>query len=132
MIKNASGDRIREINDLEQQTGSKDFSPDNYDIEFRRVGFSYDSETKVLDDVSFVARQGEVTALVGPSGGGKSTVARLATGFWDVNKGHILLGGTDIRTVDPETLMSKYSIVFQDVVHGRRTCSSLYKAGRKL
>jgi ATP-binding cassette subfamily B protein len=124
-------DRIQEINDLEQQTGSKDFSPDNYDIEFRNVGFSYDSATNVLEDVSFVAKQGEVTALVGPSGGGKSTVARLATRFWDVDKGQILLGGTDIATVDPETLMSRFSIVFQDVVLFNTTVMENIRIGKK-
>jgi ATP-binding cassette subfamily B protein len=124
-------DRIQEINGLEQQIGSKDFDPDSYDIEFRNVGFSYDGGTNVLEDVSFVAKQGEVTALVGPSGGGKSTVARLATRFWDVDKGQIFLGGTDIATVDPETLMSKYSIVFQDVVLFNTTVMENIRIGKK-
>jgi len=81
--------------------------------------------------VSFVAKQGEVTALVGPSGGGKSTVARLATRFWDIDKGQITLGGVDIATVDPETLMSKYSIVFQDVVLFNTTVMDNIRIGRK-
>jgi len=124
-------DRIQEINELEQQTGIKDFSPKNYDIEFRNVRFSYDNERNVLDDVSFVAKQGEVTALVGPSGGGKSTVARLATRFWDIDKGQITLGGIDIATVDPEALMSKYSIVFQDVVLFNTTVLDNIRIGKK-
>lgn len=124
-------ERIQEINELEQQTGSKEFNPKNYDIEFRNVGFSYDNARTVLEDVSFVAKQGEVTALVGPSGGGKSTVARLATRFWDIDKGQITLGGVDIATVDPETLMSKYSIVFQDVVLFNTTVMDNIRIGRK-
>ncbi len=124
-------DRIQEINDLEQQNGTEDFSPENYDIEFRNVGFSYDSETNVLEDVSFTAKQGEVTALVGPSGGGKSTVARLATRFWDVDRGQILLGGTDIAAVDPETLMSRFSIVFQDVVLFNTSVMENIRIGKK-
>ncbi|MBR4227111.1 MAG: ABC transporter ATP-binding protein, partial [Candidatus Methanomethylophilaceae archaeon] len=124
-------DRIQEINDLKQQSGSTDFHPGNYDIEFKNVGFSYNDRTNVLEDVSFVAKQGEVTALVGPSGEGKSTVARLATRFWDVGKGTITLGGIDISTVDPETLMSKYSIVFQDVVLFNTTVMDNIRIGRK-
>ncbi len=124
-------DRIQEINDLKQQSGSTDFHPGNYDIEFKNVGFSYNDRTNVLEDVSFVAKQGEVTALVGPSGEGKSTVARLATRFWDVGKGTITLGGVDISTVDPETLMSKYSIVFQDVVLFNTTVMDNIRIGRK-
>ncbi|MBE6524566.1 MAG: ABC transporter ATP-binding protein [Thermoplasmata archaeon] len=124
-------DRIQEINELEQQVGSKEFNPANYDIEFRNVGFSYDNERNVLEDVSFVAKQGEVTALVGPSGGGKSTVARLATRFWDIDKGQITLGGVDIATVDPESLMSRYSIVFQDVVLFNTTVMDNIRIGKK-
>ena len=79
------------------------------------MGFSYDSQDTVLRDVTFTAKQGEVTALIGPSGGGKTTVSRLASRFWDINKGKITVGGMDISTIDPETLMSLYAIVFQDV-----------------
>ncbi len=124
-------ERIQEINDLPMQTGSEDFHPENYDIEFKNVGFSYNDDQTVLEDVSFVAKQGEVTALVGPSGGGKSTVARLATRFWDIKKGQITLGGIDISTIDPETLMSKYSIVFQDVVLFNTTVMDNIRIGRK-
>ncbi len=124
-------ERIQEINDLKIQTGTTEFDPKNYDIEFKNVGFSYNDGQNVLEDVSFVAKQGEVTALVGPSGEGKSTVARLATRFWDVNKGQITLGGIDISTVDPETLMSKYSIVFQDVVLFNTSVMDNIRIGRK-
>ena len=124
-------ERIQEINDLQIQSGTEDFDPTNYDIEFKNVGFSYNDGNKVLEDVSFVARQGEVTALVGPSGEGKSTVARLATRFWDIQKGQITLGGIDISTVDPETLMSRYSIVFQDVVLFNTSVMENIRIGRK-
>lgn len=124
-------ERIQEINSLGIQTGSESFEPENYDIEFKNVGFSYNDGQTVLEDVSFVARQGEVTALVGPSGEGKSTVARLATRFWDVDKGQITLGGIDISTVDPETLMGKYSIVFQDVVLFNTTVMENIRIGRR-
>ncbi len=116
---------------MDIQTGSESFEPKNYDIEFKNVGFSYNDGQTVLEDVSFVARQGEVTALVGPSGEGKSTVARLATRFWDVDKGQITLGGIDISTVDPETLMGKYSIVFQDVVLFNTTVMENIRIGRR-
>jgi ATP-binding cassette subfamily B protein len=124
-------ERIQEINDLETQTGSTEFDPRDYDIEFKNVGFSYSDGQQVLSDISFTAKQGEVTALVGPSGSGKSTVARLATRFWDTGSGTITLGGIDIKTVDPETLMSKYSIVFQDVVLFNTTVMENIRIGRK-
>ena len=79
------------------------------------MGFSYDSQDTVLRDVTFTAKQGEVTALIGPSGGGKTTVSRLASRFWDIHKGKITVGGMDISTIDPETLMSLYAIVFQEM-----------------
>ncbi len=124
-------DRIQEIHDLKVQTGTEDFSPNDYNIEFKNVGFSYNEEQTILEDISFTAKQGEVTALVGPSGEGKSTVARLATRFWDVDKGQIVLGGIDISTVDPEVLMSKYSIVFQDVVLFNTSVMDNIRIGRK-
>lgn len=111
--------RIRRMNEMEAQpvqSGKTEFHPTNYDIEFRRVAFSYKAGKEVLKDVSFTARQGEVTALVGPSGCGKSTAARLSARFWDVTGGSIRLGGEDISAVDPETLLTCFSIVFQDVV----------------
>lgn len=108
-------ERLDEVLSHEIQTGSEDLSCDGYDIVFDHVGFKYADDTDVLKDVSFTAKQGQVTALIGPSGGGKTTISRLAARFWDVNSGKITLGGEDISRVDPETLLSKYSIVFQDV-----------------
>lgn len=108
-------DRLDEILSHEVQDGTNTMKHDGYDIEFSNVGFSYETGDVVLKDVSFVAKQGEVTALIGPSGGGKTTVSRLASRFWDSNRGSITVGGMDISKVDPETLMSLYSIVFQDV-----------------
>lgn len=123
--------RIRDMDEQPVQTGSEDFTPDGYDIVFKDVGFSYNDGDSVLDGVSFEARQGEVTALVGPSGGGKSTVARLAVRFWDPERGSVSLGGVDISTVDPETLMSRYSIVFQDVVLFNTSVIDNIRIGRK-
>lgn len=108
-------ERLDEVLSHEIQTGSDKLKTEGYDIVFDHVGFKYSDDTDVLKDVSFAAKQGEVTALIGPSGGGKTTISRLAARFWDVNSGTITLGGTDISEIDPETLLSKYSIVFQDV-----------------
>ena len=108
-------DRLMEIYDAETAEGAETFRPDGHDIVFRNVSFAYD-DSEVLHDVSFTAKEGEVTALVGPSGSGKSTCARLAARLWDVTGGTIEVGGVDIKTVDPETLLSDYSMVFQDVV----------------
>lgn len=104
-----------EIYETPVAAGSETFAPKGHDIVFEHVGFAYD-EKKVLHDVSFTAREGEVTALVGPSGSGKSTCARLAARLWDVTEGTIRVGGIDIATVDPEVLLGDYSMVFQDVV----------------
>lgn len=112
---NIESRRMNEILEHPIQTGSEKLSNNGYDINFNHVAFSYDKGKQVLKDVSFTAKQGEVTALIGPSGGGKTTVSRLASRFWDINKGDITVGGMDISKVDPETLMSLYSIVFQDV-----------------
>lgn len=109
-------DRMNEMESLPTQQGKTDFTPNGYDIEFRKVDFSYESGKQVLKDVSFAAKQGEITALVGPSGSGKSTAAKLAARFWDIQSGEIRLGGEDISKVDPETLLKNYSVVFQDVV----------------
>lgn len=123
--------RIRSIMDEPAQQGSKDFFPKGYDVSFENVSFSYgDQEGAVLSDVSFVAREGEVTALVGPSGGGKSTCAKLAARLWDANSGSIKVGGVDISTVDPEELLSKYSQVFQDVVLFDDTVMENIRLGR--
>ena len=108
-------DRMNEILDQPIQTGENQLINKGYDIVFDHVGFAYNTGETVLKDVSFTAKQGEVTALVGPSGGGKTTVSRLASRFWDINKGKITVGGMDISKIEPETLLSLYSIVFQDV-----------------
>jgi len=108
-------ERLDEVLSHEIQTGSEALNNNGYDIVFDHVGFKYADDTDVLRDVSFTAKQGKVTALIGPSGGGKTTISRLAARFWDVGSGKITLGGADISKIDPETLLSKYSIVFQDV-----------------
>lgn len=107
--------RMNEILDAPLQTGSEQLTNQGCDIVFDHVGFAYNSGETVLRDVSFTAKQGEVTALVGPSGGGKTTVSRLAARFWDYQKGSITVGGMEVSRIDPEKLMSLYSIVFQDV-----------------
>lgn len=107
--------RMNEMKALPIQHGSTDFKPGNYDIEFKNVDFSYETGKQVIKNASFTAKQGEITALVGPSGGGKSTSAKLAARFWDVDSGIITLGGHNIGQIDPETLLENYSIVFQDV-----------------
>jgi len=107
--------RMKEMDEMPRQEGTTEFYPQNYDIEFKNVDFSYQEGVQTLRDISFIAKQGEVTALVGPSGGGKSTVAKLAARFWDIDKGRITLGGEDISQIDPETLLFSFSIVFQDV-----------------
>ena len=123
--------RMNEITDCPAQTGTTDFHPAGYDIRFESVGFSYDQEKTVLRDVSFTAKQGQVTALVGPSGGGKTTVSRLAARFWDVSKGRITVGGQDISQVDPETLLGVYSIVFQDVTLFNNSILENIRVGKK-
>ncbi|MDE6373618.1 MAG: ABC transporter ATP-binding protein/permease, partial [Clostridia bacterium] len=109
-------DRINEMENTPERGGSSGFAPDGYDIKFDNVGFAYNAGETVLSGVSFTAKQGEVTALIGESGGGKSTAAKLAARFWDVNEGTVRVGGVDVATVDPETLLSDYTEVFQDVV----------------
>ncbi len=123
-------DRLDEILSHEVQEGTNTMKHDGYDIEFSNVGFSYETGDVVLKDVSFVAKQGEVTALIGPSGGGKTTVSRLASRFWDANRGSITVGGMDISKVDPETLMSLYSIVFQDVTLFNNTILENIRIGK--
>lgn len=123
-------DRLDEILSHEAQEGTNTMKHDGYDIEFSNVGFSYETGDVVLKDVSFVAKQGEVTALIGPSGGGKTTVSRLASRFWDANRGSITVGGMDISKVDPETLMSLYSIVFQDVTLFNNTILENIRIGK--
>ena len=122
--------RLDEILSHEVQAGSTQMNHQGYDITFSHVGFSYDTGDVVLKDVSFTAKQGQVTALIGPSGGGKTTVSRLAARFWDANKGRITVGGMDISTIDPETLMSLYSIVFQDVTLFNNTIMENIRIGK--
>lgn len=124
-------ERMREIEAQPVQTGAKSYSPEGFDIAFEHVRFAYNDNEGVLQDVSFVAKQGEVTALVGPSGGGKSTAARLAARFWDVNGGKITIGGVDVSKVEPETLLKNYAIVFQDVVLFRDTVMENIRLGRR-
>ena len=124
-------ERMDEILTHEEQRGTESLSNKGYDVEFKDVRFAYDTSETVLDGVSFTARQGEVTALIGPSGSGKTTVSRLASRFWDISSGTITVGGMDISKIDPETLMSLYSIVFQDVTLFNNTVLENIRIGRK-
>ena len=124
-------ERMKLIEEQPVQHGSREAAYDGYDIVFDHVGFSYKDGKQVLKDVSFTARQGQVTALVGPSGGGKSTSAKLAARFWDIDRGKITLGGTDISGIEPETLLRSFSIVFQDVVLFNNTIMENIRLGRK-
>ena len=129
-VSQVSADRMNEIYETLIAEGSETFAPKGYDIVFDHVSFAYDQKD-VLRDVSFTAREGEVTALVGPSGSGKSTCARLAARLWDVSKGAIRVGGVDIATVDPEVLLRDYSMVFQDVVLFDDTVMENIRLGRR-
>lgn len=124
-------ERMDEILSHDMQTGIEKLSNKGADIVFHHVAFTYNGEEDVLSDVSFTAKQGEVTALIGPSGGGKTTISRLAARFWDINKGKITVGGMDISKIDPETLMSLYAIVFQDVTLFNNTVMENIRIGRK-
>ncbi|MFV0401053.1 MAG: ABC transporter ATP-binding protein [Oscillospiraceae bacterium] len=125
-------ERMRAIQEEPVQTGMESFSPKEFDIVFDHVDFAYHGDDEgVLKDVSFTAKQGEVTALVGPSGGGKSTATKLAARFWDVGAGKITLGGVDVSTVDPEALLKYYAIVFQDVVLFRDSIIENIRLGRR-
>ena len=123
--------RMNEILDAPLQTGSEQLTNQGCDIVFDHVGFAYNSGETVLRDVSFTAKQGEVTALVGPSGGGKSTAARLAARFWDPAEGTVRLGGVDVSTVDGEALLKNYAIVFQDVVLFADTVMENIRLGKR-
>lgn len=131
MMRNIQCKRMDEILSYPEQEGAQSLTNKGCDIVFEHVGFSYNSGETVLKDVSFTAKQGQVTALVGPSGGGKTTVSRLASRFWDIGKGKITVGGMDISKVDPEALMSLYSIVFQDVTLFNNTVMENIRLGRK-
>lgn len=123
--------RMKEMDNMPRQTGITKFTPKNYDIEFKNVDFFYEEGQQTLENVSFTAKQGEVTALVGSSGGGKSTSAKLAARFWDIDSGTITLGGEDISKIEPETLLKNYSIVFQDVALFNDTVMENIRLGKK-
>ena len=123
--------RMKEIEAMPILDGTKDVKIRNYDITFKNVDFSYESGKQILHDISFTARQGKVTALVGPSGGGKSTTAKLAARFWDVDAGRITLGGKDITKIDPETLLTNYAIVFQEVVLFNTSIADNIRIGKR-
>jgi ATP-binding cassette subfamily B protein len=123
--------RMNEMQAMPIQGGETDFLPENYDIEFTKVDFAYEEGKQVLQNVSFTAKQGEITALVGPSGGGKSTSAKLAARFWDIQKGKITLGGQNISKIEPETLLKYYSIVFQDVLLFNTSIKDNIRVGKR-
>ncbi|MCK9152132.1 ABC transporter ATP-binding protein [Methanobacterium alcaliphilum] len=123
-------DRMDKMENQEIMTGATNLSIHDYDVELKDVSFGYNEE-KVLDDVSITVKQGEVTALVGPSGSGKSTIAKLIARFWDVDEGNIVIGGKDVKDIDPETLLSHFAIVFQDVVLFNDTVLNNIKIGKK-
>ena len=123
--------RMNEILEYPIQKGTTEMHPQGYDVVFDQVGFAYGDGEAVLQDVSFTAKQGEVTALVGPSGGGKTTVTRLAARFWDASQGKITVGGMDVSQIDPETLLSMYAIVFQDVTLFDQSVLENIRIGRK-
>lgn len=122
--------RIREIKTMPIQEGKKQMEITNYDIEFKDVHFGYDNYS-VINGISFIAKQGEITALIGSSGSGKTTVAKLTARFWDIDRGKILIGGKDISEVDPETLLKNFSIVFQDVILFNTSIKDNIKIGKK-
>ena len=123
--------RLKEIQEYSLESGQTDYCTNGYDITFDHVKFSYETGKPVLRDVSFTAKQGQVTALVGPSGGGKSTIAKLAAKFYDLDGGKITLGGTDLAKIDPVALMKDFSMVFQDVVLFNNTIMENIRVGRK-
>ncbi|WP_314720481.1 ABC transporter ATP-binding protein [Parvimonas micra] len=122
--------RIKEIKTMPIQEGKKHMEITNYDIEFKDVYFGYDNYS-VINGISFIAKQGEITALIGSSGSGKTTVAKLAARFWDIDRGKILIGGKDISEIDPETLLKNFSIVFQDVILFNTSIKDNIKIGKK-
>ena len=123
--------RMKQIEAMPTLDGSKDVEVNGYDIAFRGVSFSYETGKQVLHDVSFTARQGQVTALVGPSGGGKSTAAKLAARFWDVDEGEVTLGGKNIAEMDAEALLKNYAVVFQDVLLFNASVADNIRIGKR-
>ena len=123
--------RMKQIEAMPTLGGSKDVEVNGYDIAFRGVSFSYETGKQVLHDVSFTARQGQVTALVGPSGGGKSTAAKLAARFWDVDEGEVTLGGKNIAEMDAEALLKNYAVVFQDVLLFNASVADNIRIGKR-
>ncbi len=123
-------ERMKELYDHPLQEGSSELKPKDYTLTFDHVTFGYNADETVINDLSFTAKQGEVTALIGPSGGGKSTVAKLAARFFDVDQGHIYFGGVDISTMNPETYLHYFSIVFQDVVLFNTTIMENIRLGK--
>ena len=123
--------RMNEILDHEVQSGDTKINNNGYDVVFNNVSFAYNDDNKVLNNVSFAAKQGEITALVGPSGGGKTTISRLAARFWDASSGTITVGGMDISQIEPETLLKLYSIVFQDVTLFNTSIMENIRLGKK-
>lgn len=123
--------RMNEIYQYQEQDGNKELTNQGYDVVFENVGFGYNKDAKILHDVSFEAKQGQVTAIIGPSGSGKTTVSRLASRFWDIDQGHIYVGNMDIQNIDPESLLSLYSIVFQDVTLFNNTIMENIRVGKK-
>ena len=128
---NLQVNRLKEIQEYPLESGQTEYRTNGYDITFDHVKFSYEAGKAVLKDVSFTAKQGQVTALVGPSGGGKSTVAKLAAKFYGLDSGKITLGGIDNAEIDPVALMKDFSIVFQDVVLFNNTVMENIRIGRK-
>ncbi len=125
-----SQQRINEIMDYKTQEGRTDVRFNGYDITFDNIRFGYNDE-EIIHGVSFTAGQGKITALVGPSGCGKSTLCKLAARFWDVTGGTVSVGGVDVKTVDPETLLKNFSFVFQDVVLFNDTVYNNIRIGKE-
>lgn len=121
--------RMKKIESQAVQDGSIEYSNNGYDITFKDVSFNYKEDKDILKNINFTAKQGEVTALIGPSGGGKSTISKLAARFWDANEGKITLGGVDLKTIDPEALLKNYAIVFQDVILFNNTVKENIRIG---
>jgi len=129
-LTQVSARRLREIYETKSMDGKLEFEPKNHDIEFKNVSFGYEKKN-VLSNISFTAKEGEITALVGPSGSGKSTCAKLSARLWDVDSGEILVGGINIKDIEQETLLKSYSVVFQDVVLFDDTVMENIRLGKK-